>query len=200
MSKIFVYDRNKYLENLNKVNKACLNVLSECECFNKQQEIDKFEDLLGNLFLNGKLVKIFLLTNEDEKTGKNIPCAYAIFTKPELQDENTWALSGVYGVKNADKIDYAKKIFKNSLKSLKKENATSVVCEISSKDEKHKKLFDNLSTTFASGFYSETESEISYVFDLTKDFKEDKTLSALGKSVVNSTNVKENLISEKIRG
>ena len=200
MSKVFAYDKEKYLANLNKVNYACNTVIDNCDLISTQAEKDEFDNLIGDLFLNEKLLQLFILTNEDEKSGKNIPCAFAVFTKFDAQTENSWVLNSVFGIKDKNKVDYAKKILKYSLKNLKEKGTSTVVCEISKKDEKHKKLFDNLSETFVSGFYSETESEVSYVFDLTKDFKEDKTLSALGKSVVISTNVKENLISEKIRG
>ena len=199
MSKVFIYDKDKYLTSLNKVNNACNVVFENCDIINSQTKKDEFDNLIGDLFLNKKQLQLFILTNEDEKTGKNIPCAFAVFTKFDTQEDKSWVLNSVLGVKDKSKVDYAKKILKYSLKNLKQKGTSTVVAEISNKDEKNKKLFENLSNTFVSGFYSETETEISYVFDLTRDFKEDKTASALGATAVLATQKNQSTETEKIK-
>lgn len=231
MAKVYVYDKDKYAVNLEKVNKACYSIIASRELFNEnhQSSKDKLGELIGDLYLSGLDARIFLLTGDDGMGHKNLPASFAIFTSTDKP--NSWIMEMIYTHKKRSNVNNAENLLKYALKYLKENmKVEEVVANVANNNTKSLNFHNKMLNTFVYGkciktdgenidpeevdvFDGENEDDIlnnpnfdsdliatnagitKFYFDLTKEFKDDKALSALSKATLEA---QANAMQQKI--
>lgn len=151
MRKCFVYNKEKYYENLDKVNRACLGIITSREMHreNYQAEKDKLNELIGNMFLDDSNALIFILTCEDGN-GRNLPASFALFTSTDKP--KTWVLEMIFTHKDRSNNNHAETLFKYALKHLKnKLGAEEVVANVANNNTKSINFHNKMLNTFVEG-------------------------------------------------